>query len=78
MDYIVCIYRKNGFCFSVHCDGNQLQVAPRPMLAGVSGTGHYICIGSSVYDGKGLLLGVLSEMIMIYCKCYKNLNVVLF
>ena len=32
-------------------------MSPRPMIAGVSGDGFYIRVGSRVYDGKGLLLG---------------------
>ena len=49
--------QKNGRCFDVHRDSNELHLAPRPVLAGVSGNGLYIRVSSRVYNGKGFLLG---------------------
>ena len=54
---VTYVFTGKGRCFNVYRDGNVLLQAPRPMLAGVSGNGLYIAIGSRVYDGKGLLLG---------------------
>ena len=57
-DGLYCTYlQKNGRCFNVHRDGNGLHLTLRPMLAGGSGNGLYIRVGSKVYDGKGLLPG---------------------
>ena len=50
--------QKNGRCFNVQSSaGNGLFISPRPQLADVGGNGLYLRVGSSIYDGKGLLLG---------------------
>ena len=38
-------------------NGYGMHLSPRPLLAGIRGDGLYLRMGSSVYDGKGLLLG---------------------
>ena len=48
--------QTNGRSFNVYRDGNGLHLAPRHMLAGVSGNDLYIRVGCRVYDGKGLPL----------------------
>ena len=52
-----CIYlQKNDRYFNVRA-GCGIHLSPRPLLAGILGDGLYLRMGSSVYDGKGLLLG---------------------
>ena len=37
--------------------GKGIKFNPPPRLAGIRGNGIYLCAGSSVYNGEGLLLG---------------------
>ena len=49
---------KSGHCVKVEpVEGNGLYLTPRRRLAGVSGDGLYLKRGTSIYDGRGLLLG---------------------
>ena len=49
---------KSGNCVKVKTvEGNGLYLTPHSRLAGVSGDGLYLKRGSSIYDGRGLLLG---------------------
>ena len=50
--------QKKGHCY-VRA-GRGIHVSQHHMVAGVSGDGLYIRVGSRVYDGKGLLLGFQS------------------
>ena len=50
--------QKHGRCFNVRASGRRgIHLSPRPLLAGIRGDGLYLRMGSSVYNGKGLLLG---------------------
>ena len=52
-----CYVQKNGRCFAIRA-GNGIHFSPRPLLTGIrGGDGLYIRVGSSIYDGNGLLLG---------------------
>ena len=49
---------KSGHCVKVEAvKGNGLYLTPHSRLAGVYGDGLYLKRGSSIYDGRGLLLG---------------------
>ena len=50
--------QKKGRCFNVRSTGNGIHFSPRPLLAGMPrDNGIFLRVGTSVYDGKGLLLG---------------------
>ena len=49
--------QKNGRCFGVRRVGSGIHLSPRPMIAGIRGNGLYLRRGTSIYDGRGLLLG---------------------
>ena len=50
--------QKHGQCYGLKRKGNEMSIAPRPQLAGTRGRdGLYVRVGSSLYDGHGLLLG---------------------
>ena len=50
--------QKKGRCFNVRANGNGINFLPRPPLAGMPrDNGLFLRVGTSVYDGKGLLLG---------------------
>ena len=50
--------QKKRRCFNVRSTGNGIHFSPRPLLAGMPhDNGVFIRVGTSVYDGKGLLLG---------------------
>ena len=50
--------QKHGECYDLKRKGNEMSIAPRPQLAGTRGRdGLYVRVGSSLYDGHGLLLG---------------------
>ena len=50
--------QKKGRCFNVRTVGNGIHFSPRPLMAGMHGDhGLFLRVGSSVYDGRGLLLG---------------------
>ena len=49
---------KSGHCVKLEpVEGNGLYLTPHSRLAGVSGDGLYLKNGTSIYDGRGLLLG---------------------
>ena len=49
---------KSGHCVKVEpIEGNGLYLTPHRRLTGVSGDGLFLKRGSSIYDGRGLLLG---------------------
>ena len=49
---------KSGHCVKVKSvEGNGLYLTPHSRLVGVSNDGLYLKHGSSIYDGRGLLLG---------------------
>ena len=53
----------NGHCVKVEpVKGNGLYLTPQSRLAVVSGDGLYLKHGSSIYDGRGLLLGSQSPL----------------
>ena len=56
-DGIKMYLQKQGRCFGLEKCGNGLRFIPRPKLAGIRGDGLYLCIGSGIYDGRGLILG---------------------
>ena len=57
-DGIKMYLQKHGRCYGLHkCDGNGLKLTPRPLLPGIRGNGLYVRVGSSIYDGQGLILG---------------------
>ena len=49
--------QKDGRCFGIRKNGKGITFTPRPRLAGIRGNGLYLRVGSSIYDGEGLLLG---------------------
>ena len=53
--------QKDGRCFHLQKSGvgvgRGMTLTPRPRLAGVRGDGLYLRVGSSIYDGHGLILG---------------------
>ena len=51
-------FQKDGRCFALNktTDGG-IKLLPRPKLAAVPGDGLYLCRGSDIYHGEGLLLG---------------------
>ena len=55
---IMRIYlHKDGRCFGLRKCGEGIKFTPRPRLGGIHGSGLYLRVGSSIYDGEGLLLG---------------------
>ena len=49
---------KSGHCVKLQpVEGNGLYLTPHSRLVGVSGNGLYLKHGTSIYDGRGLLLG---------------------
>ena len=54
-----CYLQKNGRCFAIRAanGGGGIHFSPRPLLAGIRGDGLYLRMGSSVYNGNGLLMG---------------------
>ena len=49
--------QKDDRCFGVQKTGRGITFIPRPRLTGIRGNGLYLRVGSSIYDGEGLLLG---------------------
>ena len=49
--------QKDGQCFGLQRCGKGIKFTPRPRLGGNHGSGLYLRVGSSIYDGEGLLLG---------------------
>ena len=52
--------QKDGRCFHLQksgVGGRGMTLPLRPRLAGVRGDGLYLRVGSSIYDGHGLILG---------------------
>ena len=49
--------QKDGRCFGLQRCGKGIKFTPRPRLGGIHGSGLYLRVGSSIYDGEGLLLG---------------------
>ena len=59
---------KSGYCVKLEpVKGNGLYITPHSRLAGVSGDGLYLKRGTSIYDGRGLLLGSQSH--------FKNIHI---
>ena len=57
-DGIKMYLQKDGRCFGLQRRGGKgINFTPRPLLAGVHGNGLYLRVGSSIYDGHGLILG---------------------
>ena len=56
-DGVKMYLQKDGRCFGLQKYGKGLTFTPRPKLAGIRGNGLYLRVGSSIYDGEGLLLG---------------------
>ena len=52
--------QKNNHCFSLEKCGNGMVFTQGPRLAGVRGSGFYLRVGSNIYEGEGLILGVNS------------------
>ena len=53
---------KSDHCVKVEpVEGNGLYLTRHSRLAGVSGDGLYLKRGTSIYDGRGLLLGSQSS-----------------
>ena len=49
--------QKDGRCFGLQKCGKGIKFTPRPRLGGIHGSGLYLRVGSSIYDGEGFLLG---------------------
>ena len=49
--------QKDDRCFDLQKCGRGIKFTPRPRLGGIHGSGLYLRVGSSIYDGEGLLLG---------------------
>ena len=50
--------QRDGHCFNIHHKGNGIHFTLRPHLTGTQGRdGLFVRVGSSLYDGEGLLLG---------------------
>ena len=54
--------QKDGRCFGLQRCGKGIKFTPRPRLGGIHGSGLYLRVGSSIYDGEGLLLGSKSPL----------------
>ena len=49
--------QKDGRCFGLQRCGKGIKFTPRPRSGGIHGSGLSLRVGSSIFDGEGLLLG---------------------